>query len=719
MVRRQSHFYCSAKTYAFLILNLIVCGRHPLITHYDNNGDSMLQYPVKPHSSHLALNLSAKSGSISSTVKICVLSLVLGACSGGGTEIDSNDELDASVATVSTSDFQVVEAGTSGLGSAADGDEAAKPELGAAIVASLETSATDVTPAMSLDPTISELTANNAKIEWDAGEPVTGLVRYGLTDALDSTSANETSFAYSAHIQNITGLTPSTTYYYQVESQTQSGSKLNSPVLTFTTTNEVNTQPETVVAKPVVSTPKPVDSTPATTNAPEPLITQINPADWPPNTNDLLPMGGVFYGNFQQGMQTGNAALSIHSSRRFRAERSGYITAVSYPNRTLQDINITGRCLPSAPNSAWCKCVNAGLDKYTCGYTLSNSYSVGNGGSYNIQIRENNAATGEPSDVVLGELSTPFVPMNNAGTLRPELELAQPTYLQAGKIYHMVHWNQAPPTSCALRGVSISKAASCPRNQGAMGLNGIYLPVTVGLDDGLDPFRGKSGKNFTRGSNTGPWIADEDNITFYEVRYDDGTWVGESYAGFGGTVTGEGRKAIGDNIVARQVMTVRDATRIVDGLWLYFGHQYSRTPDGSPIEVTLKDEQGTALATGTIAYSKECAERSKSGQANGNRRDQHCRNWGYTDFSTEVALLEGNSYYVEFQAKASGAYYMLTFFPIDYGGYDSVSNNQWHDAHAEVSTNGGNTWDLWIGIRYPKRDFGMLFTIKDMPKRLP
>ena len=649
-------------------------------------------------------NFCSRSGRRFLTASFLATSLIVTGCGEG--ELDSQTitvsggELDGETFTISRGDSSDSEGD---LGAANPTDQSTTDTVEEAIVTD-STGDTDnpVLIADRLVPTVYDIDASSAKVTWDAGEPVTGVVKYGLTENLGTETPQEASFIYSAHIQNLRNLESDTKYYYSVESMTESGQTLNSPVMSFVTAASTDSS-----------------SQDSSVSVSESDVQQGTSPDWPQDANELLPMGGVFYGNFQQGMQTGNAGIAKHNARRFRAERSGYIDAITYPNRVLEEGNISGRCLPSNPDSVWCKCVNAGLDRFSCGYTLSNSYSVGNGGSYRIQIRENDESTGEPSDVILGEIATQFVPQNNSGVYRPELELAEKVYLQAGKIYHMVHWNEAYPINCRIARIPVEDAASCDRNRGAVGLNGIQLPTTLGLDGGLDPFRGTTGKNFIKYSDTQAWIPDDDNISFYEVRYDDGTWVGESYAAHGGTLVGDGVKAIGGNIVARQAMTVRDATRTVNGLWLYFGHDPSKTPDGSPISLALKDSEGQTLATGEIAYSPECAERTRSGNSSGNRPDKFCRYWGYTDLSSEVALIEGDTYYAEFRAKASGAFHFTTFFPIDYGGYISTSHNQWNDAQAEVSTNGGSTWELWLGQRWPKRDFPMLFTQKGMPKRLP
>jgi hypothetical protein len=81
------------------------------------------------------------------------------------------------------------------------------------------------------------LTPTTAQISWSLDEYATGQVKYslvvGMTSPLFSTA--ETSYAYNAHSQTLSGLTPATTYYYQVISGDASGNIATSAVSSFVT----------------------------------------------------------------------------------------------------------------------------------------------------------------------------------------------------------------------------------------------------------------------------------------------------------------------------------------------------------------------------------------------------------------------------------------------------------------------------------------------------
>lgn len=450
---------------------------------------------------------------------------------------------------------------------------------------------------------------------------------------------------------------------------------------------------------------------------PPPAVSSL--ADgWPIYANEGLPMAGVFYGQHEVGLHTGNARIAYESSRRFRAEKSGYIDAIRYNNRTLDDATIAARCNPSAPDSLWCKCVNNDLDRYSCGYTLSNSYSVGNGGSIVVEIREDDGSSdGHPVSAMLGRTAGVFVPLQRANEHYPILPLTNPVRLEAGKTYHLVFTNLNPPTHCRYSGVSISRAASCPRRQGAMGLNGYTLPLQFGDTEQFGPFAGSSPANLVRSSRNAGWAEVGQALSWYEVRYADGSWVGDSHVAYG--ATSNGRHFIAGNTHGRQLFTVRESSRVVDGLWVNHGHSSVALADGSPMKVLVKNDSGNVLAVGSIESSSECASAAVEGKRTRNWRFEHCRVWSYTDLSDTVNFVENQRYSVEFSASASAGFSLHTSFPLNYGPFKSSNRNVWEDAKAEISRNNGRSWTDWSGTSFSGRDINLLFTIEGMPKQLP
>ena len=429
---------------------------------------------------------------------------------------------------------------------------------------------------------------------------------------------------------------------------------------------------------------------------------------WPSNTNGELPMAGIFYGNHVTGVAAANAGIGVESTRRFRAERTGDVVYVRYHNRTLNRHNIESRCDIFGPGSQWCGCVDAGLDEYSCGYTLGSSYHVGNGGTIVVELRPDNGK-GLPSSEVMGKTAA-FVPMDNSSTHYPALEFTTPVRIQEGVIYHLVFTNLNPPTTCALTHVSPQQASKCPRNQGAMGLNGNFMINTPTTTGQRGPYRGDSAAaNFYRRNPGDNWKFYELNLSWYELGYIDGVAVGESYTALDSSKSA--RKTIGGSTRARQIFTVQDATRDVDGLWLNFGH--TESADGSSLSVVLKDRSGKALASGEIESSAHCIERVKDDSIH---LSHWCQDWSYTSFGKTVSLLEGSTYWVELSAGPKGGYILSAYEPLL--GHGFTDRNYWQQAHVEISNNNGANWQNWMSVRPSERDIALLFTIEGMPRQL-
>jgi len=427
--------------------------------------------------------------------------------------------------------------------------------------------------------------------------------------------------------------------------------------------------------------------------------------------NNDLHMGGLFYGHPGTGWQTTNALITIQSSRRFMAERSGAIDAVRYQNRTLTTANINDRCTSRDTNSAWCKCKNAGLDKYTCGYTLNNSYSVGNGGLITIEIQEDDGTDGhEPTGVALAR-SAPYIPMDIDGgsTGYPVIELLSKAQLQAGKLYHIVYINSNPPTRCKLKGVSIAEAANCPRDQGAVGVNGKSHYTDMGPTARYGPYHATAPVNLYRSSSSSSWNKSSAVTSIFEIRYEDGVWVGDTTVAYDSRLSVANKTIEGDTR-GRQVFTVKDASRKVDGVWINYGQK--SYANGQPMQLLLKSADGSVLATGEIPRSEDCMPVIKSAK---NKYDEGCRAWGFAELSSTVELVLGSTYSLEFGAPSGAGFKVTTYFGMAH--YGSSNRNEWTDAHAELSTNGGSGWSPWADS-FRDRDIPMLFTIEGQPRQL-
>ena len=445
---------------------------------------------------------------------------------------------------------------------------------------------------------------------------------------------------------------------------------------------------------------------------------------WPTNADGDLPLGGVFYGASVSGRNTGNASIAYDNAIRFRAQRSGKIVGFGYNNRLLNQSNISDRCRDKGSEKK-CLCHNNGLDKYSCGYVLGNSYHVGNGGLILGEIRADDGSSRHlPSSKVLGQMHAPFVPMDYEKKKHLQFQFKEPITVRAGQYYHLVLRNLNPPKKCKLNNNSVSDAKNkCERNAGAIGLNGIWHGEVAASVGGVaagrwGPFAGSHSGTALRGSvSSGKWKEDENNLPFYEVKYSDGVWTGMFYTGIDSQLK-TGFRIIEGNTRGRQIFTVQRASREVDGVWVNFGHKLNSRANGKPMSVQLKDKGGSVLASGSIPYSKQCADSAASPS---DAYEKSCKAWGYTKLNRAVKLAKGATYSLELSAPAGAGFNIYSY--IHKSGttrFFSEDINLWDDAHAEASTNDGKSWNVWDTKTksYANRDIPVLFTLKGMPRAL-
>ncbi len=92
----------------------------------------------------------------------------------------------------------------------------------------------DVTPPVISAVTVSAISAGGATISWTTDKPANDQVAYGATSSYGSTSTLDAAYATS-HIQQLSGLSASTTNHFQVLSADQAGNSTSSSDATFTT----------------------------------------------------------------------------------------------------------------------------------------------------------------------------------------------------------------------------------------------------------------------------------------------------------------------------------------------------------------------------------------------------------------------------------------------------------------------------------------------------
>lgn len=417
-------------------------------------------------------------------------------------------------------------------------------------------------------------------------------------------------------------------------------------------------------------------------------------------TNFALPHSGMFYGVGISAIGTANARIAIESSRRLVAEYSGSVDSIKFNNRVLRPENIELRCAAQGPSSVWCNCIEAGLDEYTCGYSLANSYSVGNGGTIVIELQGDDG-NGLPNGQILGK-TEPYIPMQMAQRQYPTLPFKAPIPIELGKAYHLVFKNLNPPSTCALSSVSLESAKLCPRNQGAIGLNGIYLANEPSNTGKLGPVYGDSAYNLIRQSSTSKWQKIDHVLSWYELQYADGTAVGQTHHGYDSWNVGQ--RIVEGNVHARQFFTNQDIKRLIFGLWLNFGHTSSA--DGSSLTIRIKDAEGHLLKEAQLGASDLCRTAAKEAIDISKTR---CRDWGYIEFPETITFLKDSNYSVEFSAGGNAGFILPTI--LNLANYGFENRNHWDPAFAQFSSDAGLTWKKWHSRQSSTRDLIVLFTL--------
>ena len=175
--------------------------------------------------------------------------------------------------------------------------------------------------------------------------------------------------------------------------------------------------------------------------------------------------------------------------------------------------------------------------------------------------------------------------------------------------------------------------------------------------------------------------------------------------------------------IARQRFTAdRDLT--LDGMWLFYGHSWKHGIDGSALTVRVKNSSGQTLAVGSYPAIQALSDICRAGEAANDVEARTTRTWGYTDFSSDVNIVNGQTYDIELSSGASGGFAITASYPwaqSDYADGIYERTQQWQDSNATIISEG-----YWTptDTQYPSgynngaREIDMKLTIKGQPKRM-
>lgn len=140
------------------------------------------------------------------------------------------------------------------------------------------------------------------------------------------------------------------------------------------------------------------------------------------------------------------------------------------------------------------------------------------------------------------------------------------------------------------------------------------------------------------------------------------------------------------------------------------------------MNVELKNSAGEVLFAGTLPYVRAVNDQAIEAARNA-LADGYPTVWRHVEFPSTIALNLGETYHLEFSAPEDAGFAMASYIYKHMRRRDlgrSSNRNEWEEAHAEVSTDGGRSWGFFVPPSYfSERDLPVLFTIEGMPSRLP
>jgi hypothetical protein len=239
----------------------------------------------------------------------------------------------------------------------------------------------------------------------------------------------------------------------------------------------------------------------------------------------------------------------------------------------------------------------------------------------------------------------------------PEWSFEQPVPLEAGRAYHVV-WYQ----------VGTSGTVSILHHRAE-------VPIPTGRNLRGGPYEGDGGTIHQQSG--GIWRPGSEHGGFLQLVWSDGLVTGNPVvAGAPGL-----KKSFGGPLMVRERFTVTDYTRKVDGVWLRVWWE-SGTP--GDLLVRLETLEGTLLEQLVVPRTALPQTRNVAGDAT-----SAPALWVHRRFTQAHTLERGRSYVLRLSTSA-GSYVVHAV-----RRSDAPSREQWFDAWAELSTNGGGAWRGW------------------------
>jgi hypothetical protein len=510
------------------------------------------------------------------------------------------------------------------------------------------------TPTVATGPRISAVTATSigstgAIVSWSLDEPATGQVEFGTTTAYGRLTTEETSFRYSAHVQQVSGLLAGTVYHFRVRSQDAAGRLSVSSDDTFRTIGVAATPTATPTVAPT-TTPT---QTPVPTNAPTATPTSAptaTPTSAPTATPTSAPTATPTVAPTATPTSAPTATPTVAPTATPAAGQTGtYGAAFNFDTKANLQVGWTDHAKVAHRFVATTTSTLKSIRFQQRGGPV---YSGGTGGTLRITVQTD--SNGVPSGTVLATAS--YTPGNSGvWTHYDVVTFSSPATLTKGTRYNIVFEN-----------VDANSAANY------FSVNELYTYSTV--TPRQPAFADADYAVLYAAPST--WSVQSKYTADMDLTYADGTHDGMAYIAniieLYGTVSGSAS--------VREHFTVSGGNRAVTKASV----RVRRTSGSSPLTIRLETGTGTLIEAVDVPASSIAA--SAPGGDNGGSV------WVTVTFSNPHTLANGAAYNLRLTT-ATGTTY--TSAPIREGTDVGLLSTAFRDGSGQSSSNGTSWADLY------------------------
>lgn len=437
--------------------------------------------------------------------------------------------------------------------------------------------------------------------------------------------------------------------------------------------------------------------------------TTTDPIDvgfWPSNANTFLPHGGVAHGIYDPAkLSTANSAGAVHHRLCVRATHTGTWDGFDLHLRTPSSSDM------GVPSS------QAHIERWRA-HPLG-SYCSGNGGSYKMRVYHWNPVT-RTMGALVGESTTNYVhwPLDEIGnSVRQNRYKGMSVPVVAGNYYILEFENETPPpVPGRFIANDLTEAQAWGNNVGYMTMNGGQRPdrhaddgIRAGALGGEDYQRHWLSNDFV---NWSEWTRE---CPMFQMSYADGVEAGYIYTIYDNVSLNDPKtvRTIGGDVMVRQRIPYVHPyggvmpTRTFDKFEIYHGHHGADGVPSGHMEAKII-VNGANLAVARYDALPDMHTLSNQG---GNARAQTRRAMRIADLSADVRLEDGDDVIYEYSGTTNAKFRMFLFLLLNtmkpHDTRECLNNDT--TIYAEVSEDGGATWNKFSSGSFAKDVYGMMY----------